>query len=80
MGQSRPAAPLGAASASPPRGEQRESRHTHEAGGTADRSHEKVTSAPAQTTNAAEMGLTPTARNRVVTGPEPASDLESLLT
>jgi phage terminase small subunit len=28
----------------------------------------------------AEMGLTPTARNRVVTGPEPASELESLLT
>jgi P27 family predicted phage terminase small subunit len=28
----------------------------------------------------AELGLTPTARNRVVTGPEPASDLASLLT
>jgi P27 family predicted phage terminase small subunit len=27
----------------------------------------------------AELGLTPTARNRVVTGPEPRSDLESLL-
>jgi hypothetical protein len=28
----------------------------------------------------AELGLTLTARNRVVAGPEPESDLESLLT